>query len=203
MTVHEIDSVISMMGQPIVEVAGHSFRLPATTWRSESTGQHGHEGARLAPGSRARVGKIHLEYASNRLKRMVKNHNTARNFQRIGARSNSHIGQAFEAAAQEHLSQHGFDLRRNFRVAIGLSKREENRTFDLGSAQPPVLVECKSHTWTESGNVPSAKITVWNEAMYYFSWRQSGIERSYLCFELSISSGMRHSPSITSEPIGI
>ena len=37
MTVHEIDSVISMMGQPIVEVAGHSFRPPATTWRREST----------------------------------------------------------------------------------------------------------------------------------------------------------------------
>ncbi|MCM3671088.1 hypothetical protein M3181_19185 [Mesobacillus maritimus] len=29
-------------------------------------------------------------------------------------------------------------------------------------------MECKSHTWTASGNVPSAKITVWNEAMYYF-----------------------------------
>ena len=37
MTVHEIDSVIAMMGQPIVEVAGHSFRPPATTWRREST----------------------------------------------------------------------------------------------------------------------------------------------------------------------
>ena len=37
MTVHEIDSVISMMGQPIVSVAGHSFRPPATTWKREST----------------------------------------------------------------------------------------------------------------------------------------------------------------------
>ena len=32
----------------------------------------------------------------------------------------------------------------------------------------PVLVECKSHTWTQSGKVPSAKMTVWNEAMYLF-----------------------------------
>jgi hypothetical protein len=40
--------------------------------------------------------------------------------------------------------------------------------FDLGSESPPVLVECKSHTWTQSGNMPSAKMTVWNEAMYYF-----------------------------------
>lgn len=42
------------------------------------------------------------------------------------------------------------------------------REFDLGSSSPPVLVECKSHRWTSGGNVPSAKITVWNEAMYYF-----------------------------------
>ena len=31
-----------------------------------------------------------------------------------------------------------------------------------------VLVECKSHKWTKSDKVPSAKLTVWNEAMYYF-----------------------------------
>lgn len=37
MTVHEIDSVISMMGQPITAVAGHSFRPPATTWVRESS----------------------------------------------------------------------------------------------------------------------------------------------------------------------
>ena len=37
MTVHEIDSLISMMNQPVVEVFGHSFRPPETTWRREST----------------------------------------------------------------------------------------------------------------------------------------------------------------------
>ena len=31
-----------------------------------------------------------------------------------------------------------------------------------------MLVEYKSHTWTQGGNMPSAKMTVWNEAMYYF-----------------------------------
>lgn len=37
MTVHEIDTLISMMNQPIVEVFGHSFCPPKTTWRREST----------------------------------------------------------------------------------------------------------------------------------------------------------------------
>ena len=31
-----------------------------------------------------------------------------------------------------------------------------------------MLVECKSHKWTESGNVPSAKVTTWDQAMFYF-----------------------------------
>lgn len=32
-----------------------------------------------------------------------------------------------------------------------------------------IIVECKSHRWTKGKNVPSAKLTVWNEAMYYFN----------------------------------
>ena len=39
--------------------------------------------------------------------------------------------------------------------------------FDLGNEC--VLVECKTHKWTKGDNVPSAKMTVWNEAMYYFA----------------------------------
>lgn len=31
-----------------------------------------------------------------------------------------------------------------------------------------MLVECESHSWTAGDNSPSAKMTVWTEAMYYF-----------------------------------
>ena len=59
-------------------------------------------------------------------------------------------------------------------------------TFRLGSRKPRadlvifsadaehsqetgyIIVECKAHTWTESGNVPVAKMTTWNEAMFFF-----------------------------------
>ena len=37
MTVHEVDSLISMMNQAVVEVYGHTYRPPATTWKREST----------------------------------------------------------------------------------------------------------------------------------------------------------------------
>jgi len=39
----------------------------------------------------------------------------------------------------------------------------------LGALKQPILVECKAHTWTKGKHVPSAKLSGWNEAMYYFS----------------------------------
>ena len=50
---------------------------------------------------------------------------------------------------------------------VGLSSKKKH-CFDLGAATPKIIVECKSHKWTAGANVPSAKMTVWNEAMYYF-----------------------------------
>lgn len=90
------------------------------------------------------------------------------NFQRVGATSNADVGRNFEEVARRYFRQRGMVLQKGYSVVIGTSAKKE-RKFDLGSDSPPVLVECKSHTWTSSGNVPSAKITVWNEAMYYFS----------------------------------
>jgi hypothetical protein len=49
-----------------------------------------------------------------------------------------------------------------------VGEKKKHHRFDLGASAPAALVECKSHTWTQSGNMPSAKLTVWNEAMYYF-----------------------------------
>ena len=99
------------------------------------------------------------------------------NFQRPGAISNSDVGNVFETEAQEwFFKEEGVRLQRNYGVEIGLFKKKE-RKFDLGSSEPPVLVECKSHKWTAGGNVPSAKITVWNESMYYFLLAPTGIRK--------------------------
>ena len=90
------------------------------------------------------------------------------NFQRVGSVSNAHVGRDFESVAQEYFQQQKVLLGSNYSVPVGVAAEKKNRQFDLGSGEPPVLVECKSHRWTAGGNVPSAKITVWNEAMYYF-----------------------------------
>jgi hypothetical protein len=52
--------------------------------------------------------------------------------------------------------------------SVGVGSQKKQHRFDLGAENPAMLVECKSHTWTQGGNMPSAKLTVWNEAMYYF-----------------------------------
>lgn len=87
--------------------------------------------------------------------------------QRVGSVSNAHVGADFEKVAQEFFAKQGITLERGFGVPVGLSVKKQHR-FDLGTADPKIVVECKSHKWTETGNVPSAKMTVWNEAMYYF-----------------------------------
>ena len=90
------------------------------------------------------------------------------NFQRVGAVSNAHAGSEFEELARAFFASEGLVLRRGFVAPIGVDDVKKGRKFDLGSDSPPVLVECKSHAWTQGGNIPSAKLTVWNESMYYF-----------------------------------
>ena len=60
----------------------------------------------------------------------------------------------------------GLELQRNVPVEIGFNGRTKPHKFDLGNEK--VIVECKSHSWTENDNVPSAKLAAWNEAMHIF-----------------------------------
>ena len=92
------------------------------------------------------------------------------NHQRVGITSNALAGKNFEIVSKTYLEQtlntflsKGFALN----LCISNARQPKSHKFDLGNDQ--FLIECKSHRWTSSGNVPSAKITVWNEAMFYFS----------------------------------
>jgi hypothetical protein len=87
--------------------------------------------------------------------------------QRLGSVSNAHVGAEFERVALEYFSKQQIILTRNFGVDVG-HLRKKRHCFDLGSSNPKIIVECKSHTWTAGAHIPSAKMTVWNEAMYYF-----------------------------------
>lgn len=91
------------------------------------------------------------------------------NNQRKGALSNSRVGRDFEDAALRYFEKfENLTLERNVKISVGISEPKKQHAFDLGCSYQKILVECKSHKWTEGNNVPSAKMTVWNEAMYYF-----------------------------------
>ena len=99
-------------------------------------------------------------------------------FQRKGSESNPHVGRDFEDKIREYFAKQGLPLNSGVTVAIGINGKKFH-SFDLGNTDKKVLVECKAHRWTESGNVPSAKLTVWNEAMFFFYASPPGY-RKYL-----------------------
>ena len=90
------------------------------------------------------------------------------NFQRVGSISNAHAGRDFEEIAKAVLERKGIRTRYDVVAPVGIGHRKKPHKFDLGSDDPKVLVECKSHTWTSGDNMPSAKVKNWSEAMYYF-----------------------------------
>ncbi len=88
--------------------------------------------------------------------------------QRFGAQSNAAVGRAFEETAQTVLADHGINVDLGHTVQIGVSAVKKDRHYDLGSAAPAVIVECKSFRWTESGGVPHAKIRTMEKEMFCF-----------------------------------
>jgi hypothetical protein len=82
---------------------------------------------------------------------------------------NPRTGAEFERLVQAFFAGQGLSLVPKLGVPVGIGTAKKVHRFDLGSETPPVLVECKCHVWTEGGNAPSAKLTVWNEAMLYFA----------------------------------
>lgn len=100
-------------------------------------------------------------------------------FQRKGAESNTQVGRDFEAKAQTFFAQWGLQLTPGMALEIGINGKKLHN-FDLGDAQKKVVIECKAHTWTEGGNVPSAKMTTWNQAMFFFHASPSGYRKILL-----------------------
>jgi hypothetical protein len=86
-----------------------------------------------------------------------------------GSCSNSSIGTNFEQIAFEYFqTKEHIILDKKYAINVGVALKKKHE-FDLGSKENKILVECKSCTWTKSENTPSAKMSIWNEAMFYFN----------------------------------
>ena len=102
------------------------------------------------------------------------------NFQREGSISNAHVGRDFENKIQAYFAQQNIELTKNVSVSIGVDGKSKPHNFDLGSIDQKIIVECKSHTWTATENVPSAKLTTRDQAMYFFYATQGEFRKIFV-----------------------
>ena len=49
---------------------------------------------------------------------------------------------------------------------------------DIVNLEKRIVIECKCYTWTETGNVPSAKMGFANEAAFYLSFLPKETDKS-------------------------
>ncbi len=79
-----------------------------------------------------------------------------------------------------------FDLETEIDIGSALLDPSEYKKhkFDVVSEDQSVIVECKRYTWTQSWNVPSAKIGFCNEAAFYLSL----VQRSHRKFIVMLRS---------------
>lgn len=73
-------------------------------------------------------------------------------------------------------------------AAVAIGKPERIHKFDLATEDRSIVVECKSYTWTKSGNVPSAKLMGLDEAVFYFGFLPSETKK-FLCMAKAVCPG--------------
>ena len=84
-------------------------------------------------------------------------------------RLNTGKGRSFQVKAADILSQQfGVNFLLDFAIPIGTPAKPHH--FDLVSEDLQFIGECKNYSWTEGGNVPSAKMGFVNEAVFYLSF---------------------------------
>ena len=89
---------------------------------------------------------------------------------------NPRVGKEFQLAVKEWFEEaytSPFEI--EHKIAIG--RPAKLHSFDISSLDESIVVECKCYTWTETGNVPSAKMGFTNEAAFYLSFLPDDTER--------------------------
>lgn len=82
---------------------------------------------------------------------------------------NPRNGAAFQKDVLTWFEKHyGTEFELEKKIPIGEPAKEHK--FDIVNAELHIAIECKRYTWTETGNVPSAKMGFSNEAAFYLSF---------------------------------
>jgi hypothetical protein len=83
-------------------------------------------------------------------------------------RENPAKGRSFQEQVRQALvERYGVEFVKEHPIRIGNPPKDHK--FDLVSVDSRYVVECKAISWTETGNIPSAKMAFCNQAVFYLS----------------------------------
>ena len=82
---------------------------------------------------------------------------------------NPHVGRRFQESVKLILEKK-FCTSFEQEAVVAIGKPPKGHKFDLANEDRSIVAECKCYTWTDSGNVPSAKLMGLDEAVFYFSF---------------------------------
>ncbi len=89
---------------------------------------------------------------------------------------NPGVGKAFQVAVTQWMNG---NLHATFEMEkkLPIGSPAKLHGFDIADEDNRVVAECKCYTWTETGNIPSAKIRSLNEAAFYLSFLPMATEK--------------------------
>jgi hypothetical protein len=82
---------------------------------------------------------------------------------------NPKVGRVFQELVAKLLTSYFNETFYND-IVIPIGEPAKNHKFDCVSEEQSIIAECKCYTWTETGNIPSAKMGFINEAVFYMSY---------------------------------
>ena len=94
---------------------------------------------------------------------------------------NPHVGRRFQESVKLILEKK-FCTSFEPEAVVAIGKPAKNHKFDLANDDRSIVAECKCYTWTDSGNVPSAKLMGLDEAVFYFNFLPSETKK-VLCMK--------------------
>ena len=84
--------------------------------------------------------------------------------------TNKKKGTEFENKVKQWFEAHfKSSFFQNKKLQVGKAPGKEHR-FDLVNETKRIAIECKCYTWTKTGNIPSAKLSTLNEAVFFLSF---------------------------------
>lgn len=89
---------------------------------------------------------------------------------------NPRVGRLFQIQVQQWFQAVRKEVYQ-LEVPIAIGNPAKPHKFDLANSSGKTVVECKCYTWTETGNVPSAKMRSVNEAAFYLSFLSYDVEK--------------------------